>query len=328
MFSGFHIPELDTYGSCNKRYTSKTQLVRKTTSIALISLVAIYSSPSSAISEIELKSLERAVIGTCRGGTHSGSVTRIETSTRKNVVTVRNMFKDEKYVDILVSSEEWNGIQALTQSPKEYSRCVQHLMAILVPKLKIKRDIDKDLNARMEYIRSPVFCERLGYVISRAPSKFAEWRQGPGKSSSNSVEWPMVPYLMGNPEKLGMVQQGNAPLQEATVNKSGANQTYYFNEPLVFTHRFSANTETGLIIDQTKKAVDRCLYNTNFSRIDDVRYAGGPYKFKDGAPYWSFDETGFLGVTKGSFIVTIGSYGLPMFGEQTQIIYLNVHSPK
>ena len=302
--------------------------MRELTPIAFLLLAALYSSPASAISEIELASLENAVVGTCRGGTHAGSATRIETRTRKNIVTVRNLFKDENNVDVVVSSEEWNGIKVLTQTPEEYSRCVRVLMEVLVPKLTIKRNIDKDLNARMQYIRSPVFCDRLRYVISQAPSQFSKLRRGPGKSSGNSIEWSMAPYLMGNPEKLGMVGQKDVLLQEASVNKDRTKQTYYFHEPLAFTHRFSANAETGLIIDQTKRAVDQCFYNTNFHNVDDVRYSGGPYRFKDGDPYWSFDETGFLGASVGSFIVAIGSYALMMFGEQTHIVYLNVHAPE
>jgi len=157
----------------------------------------------------EFQVLKSAVIELCRGGTISGSITRIQLTGGSNVLRVRGILEDGMPVDIEIESQQWNGIEALIGDPNRYGQCVQYTLNIVVPALQVSKNIDTDLNARLDYIRSIEFCERLQYVVAQAPSAFSEWRRG--SESADGVRL-IGSYLMGNPEALNMVSKGSGQL--------------------------------------------------------------------------------------------------------------------
>ena len=154
---------------------------------------------------------------------------------------------------------------------------------VLVPALEIKRNVDKDLNARIEYIKSPIFCERLRYVISEAPYEFVEWRHRPGAMPENRFPALIGPYVMGNPEALGMTQSKGLPSKDAEINIIEDSKRIYFNERFVVTKMFSANALTGLVFNQDLPVQwTNALTVKSFPSIKDVEYRGGQYRVLEG----------------------------------------------
>lgn len=296
--------------------------------ITLLTILISFSSASNGtdISPAELKALRSTVIEICRGGTLQGKISYSTVKT-KNVITIKNLTEGSSDIDFVLSTEQWSGVKVLINNPVQYSACVKKLLGILAPSYAIKKNIDKDLNARVEYIRSQQFCERLRYVVSRAPFDFEEWRDGSGISSGRAKKWRIGPFVMGNPEALGMTQSSDLELNYAVITEYKDRKQTVFSEPIVFTHRFKANNEIGLLVENIRKAVDRCITYKYFYGVKKVRYRGGPYEFKNGMPYWSFDKTGFLGASVKGFIVTLNTYDLDYMGEWTKVVSINVHAP-
>jgi len=131
----------------------------------------------------------------------------------------------------------------------------------------------------MEYIRSSEFCERLRYVVSQAPIDFAEWHKGPGIKSKSirypSAKWLIGPYIMGNPKASGMIG-GNKELlkNDAEISISTIDWRFEFSELLIITHRFNADTETGIITDQIKEIITKCLTSNRYDFTKNVKYMG------------------------------------------------------
>ncbi len=293
----------------------------------LLTLICISITTNAAdITTAELAALKSTVIEICRGGTLNGNISH-STVRSKKVISVRNLTEGVSGLDFAMTFEKWNGIKVLINNPSQYSKCVEKLLGILAPSYANKKNIDKDLNARVEYIRSQQFCERLRYVVAQAPFEFKEWRVGQGVASKSGRLWKIGPYIMDNAGALGMTQSSDLALNDAVISEILERGKVYFSEPIVFTHRFNANAEVGLLIDNIKKAVDNCFTYKYFYKVKKVRLAGGPYEFKNGMPYWSFDKTGFLGAVVDSFIVTLNAYDLDFMGEWTKVISLNVHAP-
>ena len=115
--------------------------------------------------------------------------------------------------------------------------------------------------------------------------------------------------------------------KDARIRISKKTKRVHFDEPLVVTHRFSANAETGLIINQIKRAISECFTYKYFRRVKKVRYSGGPSTLSNGMPYWSFNKTRLGGSSGKSFSVALDTHGLNYLGKTTQVIYLHVSAP-
>lgn len=298
-------------------------MVLKITFLIMLSCVSFISSASD-LSPQELNALRTTVISICRGGTLEGYESHSTLSTRQ-VIPSRDA--NNQIIEYVLTNEQWRGVKVLINKPEHYAVCVEKLFAILEPSLVKKKNIDKDLNARISYIRSKHFCERLRYVISQAPFQFNEWRRGDGDVINDNRRWKIGPYIMGNASALGMTASPDMLLNDAVITNASDSGKVYFNEPILYTHRFNVSAEAGLLIKNIKDAIDSCITYKYFYDIEKVRYRGGPYKFKNGMPWWDFEETGFWGVSLNSFIVTLNAYELDYLGEWTKVISINVHTP-
>ena len=173
----------------------------------------------------------------------------------------------------------------------------------------------------MTYIQSPVFCTRLRYIVSLAPLDFSELRHGISTKNESSAVWALGPYIMGNPEKLGL--RMDKGYQGAYVRYYYNLSNYIFSENLLYTAQFGLNSETGLIFKQTEKAIDDCFTFKAFYSIKNVRLRGGPFTYEKGGVWWSFNETSLNGFSKNSFNVTLNLRNL----ATTQYFDLAVYAP-
>ncbi|BAM88590.1 hypothetical protein S58_25840 [Bradyrhizobium oligotrophicum S58] len=225
----------------------------------------------------------------CRGGTLTGSSVGVEVTGRTNDVIIKGLSRDSSdQVVIHLNSTEWNGIRALTTQPSEYSECVQYTLNLLIPALKIKRDFDRDVNARLAYIDSAEFCERLGHVISQAPRYFNEWRHSQR----------IGPYLMANPEVLNMTQSGRSKTARIITINSHDEERLVFIEQIVSTANFSVDADTGLIVDRIAKSLDECFKSKLIG--DKVGYPRTwHHVLPSGILWWRFEhQESFWGETK------------------------------
>jgi hypothetical protein len=291
---------------------------KRSVALVLITIILSYPTLAAAISDEQLKLLNSSVIEMCRGGTMTGSKTHIEARAKQSIITVKDDPMSKIGVDLILSTDEWNGLQVLINDPTQYNECVQYTMDLLVPMLSNKQNIDKDLNARITYIRSPIFCERLRYVIAQAPNKFDEWR----KTTDNNDTWYVGPYLMGNPEALGMMHSKKMKGEGALVIKY--HDDLYFYEPLVLIHQ-SKDAETGLVFNQVKKAIDECITYSAFYSVKNVSVRGHSYFLSNGTATWSFNKTGFLGFVLDTFDAFLANYEIKLVNARQ--ISFRVYAP-
>lgn len=162
--------------------------------------------PVDAIEFEEYVALKNATIELCRGGTLEVIERRTE-GVFEDVDpgdVLRQAYEDVPINQIRIIESQWSGILALIGEPNQYTECVQHALETLIPALKEERNIATDLNARIKYIRSNEFCERLRVVIDDGLKDYIRWKQFPGKATEYGEKWAHRPFLMANPEILGM----------------------------------------------------------------------------------------------------------------------------
>lgn len=286
---------------------------------AFVGAVGLMFAPSAkALDAEELQALKAEVLQMCRGGTLTGSKIRSQRISGGRMVTFGDLLKSPEQT--FVSETQWRGIEAIAGNHADYAACAERLVSVLAPAIQFKRNADTNLNARLEYLQSAAFCDRLIYVISRAPTNFAEWRSVSGRGQA------IGRYLMADVASLQMTSNAASSVDVARI-EVGTNGEVNFYEPLVYTHRFSAGQDAGFILKRVEKAIDACLTPRAFRSTPNVRYRGGPYKTNRGSTYWSFDETGTLGFAKRDFDVWLRMLSAEELNLPTNQIYIHIDAP-
>lgn len=289
-------------------------------------VVSLVVMPVQALTPAEFQTLQTAVVEICRGGTTSGNLTRTEVRGQRRLLTVNGLFESGSDAEVTLTTEQWDGIQTLIIDSQDYVQCATDISQLLAPIIDAVRNIDTDLNVRLEYITSPIFCDRLRHVVEQAPQDFSQWRSGSPTRSGTTSTWTLEPFLMGDPSELGMTENPASSLKRAEINATN-DSDLYFREALVYTALFQAQDEASFIFDRISDAINSCFTFRYFDSVRGVRLSGGPYRGSSGSHYWSFDETGRIGQTRESFLVWLSSLRLSEPGLVTDIIEVRVHAP-